>query len=82
MTIAEITSLRLRMADGGPDQPFTTQTIPTLEQVLETVRGRIFVDLDLKDLEMMGIVAAKVKEMGMADQVDLKARAGTPEALA
>jgi glycerophosphoryl diester phosphodiesterase len=81
MTIAEISSLRLRMADGGPDQPFTTETIPTLEQVLETVRGRIFVDLDLKDREMMGIVAAKVKELGMADQVDLKAPAGTPEAL-
>ncbi|EJC80046.1 glycerophosphoryl diester phosphodiesterase [Rhizobium leguminosarum bv. trifolii WSM2297] len=82
MTIAEITSLPLRMADGGPDQPFTTHTIPTLEQVLETVRGRIFVDLDLKHLEMMDIVAAKVREMGMADQVDLKAPAGTPEALA
>jgi glycerophosphoryl diester phosphodiesterase len=82
MTIAEISSLPLRMADGGAHQPFTTQTIPTLEQVLETVRGRIFVDLDLKDLEMMGIVAAKVKEMGMADQVDLKAAAGTSEARA
>jgi glycerophosphoryl diester phosphodiesterase len=82
MTIAEITSLRLRVADGGPDQPFTTETIPTLEQVLETARGRIFVDLDLKDREMFGIVAAKVKEMGMEDQVDLKAAAGTPEALA
>ncbi|RUM24600.1 glycerophosphodiester phosphodiesterase [Rhizobium vallis] len=82
MTISELTSLRLRMADGGPDQPFTTQTIPTLEQVLETVRGRIFVDLDLKDREMMGIVAAKVRELDMADQVDLKAPAGTPEALA
>lgn len=82
MTIAEITSLRLRMADGGPDQPFTKETIPTLEQVLETVRGRIFVDLDLKDLGMIDIVAAKVKDMGMADQVDLKADADTPEALA
>ncbi|WP_106797527.1 glycerophosphodiester phosphodiesterase family protein [Rhizobium sp. H4] len=82
MTIAEITSLRLRMADGGPGQPFTTETVPTLEQVLETVRGRIFVDLDIKHLEMMEVVAAKVKEMGMADQVDLKAPAGTPEALA
>lgn len=82
MTIAEITSLRLRMADGGPDQPFTTETVPTLEQVLETVRGRIFVDLDIKHLELMSTVAAKVKEMGMEDQVDLKARADTPEALA
>ncbi|EJB07777.1 glycerophosphoryl diester phosphodiesterase [Rhizobium leguminosarum bv. trifolii WSM597] len=82
MTIAEITSLRLRMADGGPDQPFTTETVPTLEQVLETVRGRIFVDLDIKHLELMSTVAAKVKDMGMEDQVDLKARADTPEALA
>ncbi|UVD55196.1 glycerophosphodiester phosphodiesterase family protein [Rhizobium sp. Pop5] len=82
MTIAEITSLRLRMADGGPNQPFTTETVPTLEQLLETARGRIFVDLDIKHLEMMEIVAAKIKEMGMVDQVDLKAPAGTPEALA
>lgn len=82
MTITEITSLTLRMADGGPDREMTAHTIPTLEQVLETVRGRIFVDLDLKDLGMIDIVAAKVKEMGMADQVDLKADAGTPEALA
>ncbi|MBY5591964.1 glycerophosphodiester phosphodiesterase family protein [Rhizobium leguminosarum] len=79
MTIAEITSLRLRMADGGPDKEMTAHTIPTLDQVLDTIRGRIFVDLDLKDPEMMDIVAAKVKEMGVADQVDLKADSGTWE---
>ncbi|WP_302675395.1 glycerophosphodiester phosphodiesterase family protein, partial [Stenotrophomonas sp. GbtcB23] len=39
MTIAEITSLPLRMANGGPDKALTAHTIPTLEQVLETVRG-------------------------------------------
>jgi len=79
MTLAEITALTLRMRDGGPDQPMTEHTIPTLDQVLEAARGRIFIDLDIKDTAgLLDAVAVKVKAMGMADQVDFKADANTP----
>lgn len=79
MTLAEITALTLRMRDGGPNQPMTEHTIPTLDQVLEAARGRIFIDLDIKDTTgLLDAVAAKVKAMGMADQVDFKADANTP----
>ncbi|WP_454851058.1 glycerophosphodiester phosphodiesterase family protein [Rhizobium binxianense] len=80
LTIAELNGLTLRMADGGADKVMTRQTIPTLEQVLETARGRVFLDLDIKDTAgLVGAVAARVKALGMADQVDLKERADSPE---
>jgi glycerophosphoryl diester phosphodiesterase len=79
MTLAEITRLTLRMRDGGPDQPMTEHRIPTLDQVFETARGRIFIDLDIKDTAgLLDAVAVKVKAMGMTDQVDFKADANTP----
>jgi glycerophosphoryl diester phosphodiesterase len=80
MTLAEITRLPLRMRDGGPDQPMTEHRIPTLDQVFEAARGRIFIDLDIKDTAgLLDAVAAKVKAMDMADQVDFKADANTAE---
>ena len=82
LSIAALLRLTLRDGGGGDDQPMTRHTIPAFEQILETARGRIFLDLDLKDPALMPIVAARVKAMGMANQVDLKERVDSPTARA
>ncbi|MDQ7248205.1 glycerophosphodiester phosphodiesterase family protein [Dongia sedimenti] len=74
LTLAELQRLRLRRGDGGPDRVMTAETIPSFDAVLETARGRVFLDLDVKHPAQMPAVAARVKAMGMQDQVDLKER--------
>jgi glycerophosphoryl diester phosphodiesterase len=71
-TMAELQAIALREENGGADRAFTDQRIPTLKQVFETIRGRIFADLDLKDRELFSEVAACAREMGVAASVDLK----------
>ncbi|WP_159592286.1 glycerophosphodiester phosphodiesterase family protein [Chelativorans xinjiangense] len=80
LSIAELSAIRLREADGGERRATTNATIPTLRKALEAARGRIFLDLDLKDRDLMPRVIAEVVDMGMAGQVDLKARVDSPEA--
>ncbi|WP_052714108.1 glycerophosphodiester phosphodiesterase family protein [Paenibacillus dauci] len=46
MTIAELRSLRLRQYQGGPCQPLTNYTIPTLEEALILIRGKAMLNLD------------------------------------
>lgn len=81
-TLAELNRMTLRMADGGAGKPMTDERLPSLDALLELARDRIFLDLDVKYVELMEAVAAKVKAMGMADQVDLKARVDSAEARA
>ncbi|WEX08040.1 glycerophosphodiester phosphodiesterase family protein [Chelativorans sp. AA-79] len=78
--IAELKAIRLREADGGEGRATTSATIPTLREALEVARGRIFVDLDLKDRDLMPRVITDVVDMGMGSQVDVKARVDSSEA--
>ncbi len=71
-TIAELQAIALREENGGEHRAVTDQRIPTLKQVFETIRGRIFADLDLKDRGLFSEVAACAREMGVASSVDLK----------
>lgn len=71
-TMAELQAIALREDDGGEARGFTDQRIPTLKQVLEITRGRIFADLDLKDRDLFSDVAACAREMDAAGYVDLK----------
>lgn len=73
LTIAQLTSLRLRNRDGGEQNPLTEQHIPTLREALQVAKGRIFLDLDTKYPHLIPLVAEYVKSLGMSDQVDLKA---------
>jgi glycerophosphoryl diester phosphodiesterase len=78
-TMAELQAIALRADDGGEHQGVTDQRIPTLRQALEIIRGRIFVDLDLKDRELFSEVAACARDMGAASFVDLKTTVMTAE---
>ncbi|MGF9564699.1 glycerophosphodiester phosphodiesterase family protein [Neorhizobium sp. JUb45] len=80
-TIAELQAIALREDDGGEHRATTDQRIPTLKEVLEIIRGRIFADLDLKDRGLFSEVAACAREMNAASYVDLKTRVMTREEL-
>ncbi|MGR9172353.1 glycerophosphodiester phosphodiesterase family protein [Rhizobium sp. KDH_Rht_773_N] len=71
-TMAELQAIALREDNGGEHRALTDQRIPTLKQAFETIRGRIFADLDLKDRGLFSEVAACAREMGVASCVDLK----------
>ncbi len=81
LTMAELQAIALREDDGGDHRAASDQRIPTLKQVLEITRGRIFADLDLKDRGLFSEVAACAREMGAASYVDLKTRVMTREEL-
>jgi glycerophosphoryl diester phosphodiesterase len=81
MTLAELTALTLRNRDGGEANATTAERLPSLKQVFELTRGRIFIDLDIKHVEMLPEVIACAEAMGVAQEVDFKADLHTREQL-
>jgi hypothetical protein len=73
--------IALREDDGGAHRAVSDQRIPTLKQALDTIRGRIFADLDLKDRSLFSEVAACARDMGAASYVDLKTTVANREEL-
>jgi glycerophosphoryl diester phosphodiesterase len=63
---------RLRAGAGGPAASMTTETLLTLAELLESVRGRIALNLDTKTPEDAEDVANLVLDLRVADQVVLK----------
>ncbi|MBB3996600.1 glycerophosphodiester phosphodiesterase family protein [Aureimonas pseudogalii] len=74
-------SARLRMGEGGPDAPVTDERLPTLAEALEEARGRILVNIDTKSTAELPAVMALVQDLGMTDEVVVKA-AVDPERVA
>ena len=56
----------------GGNFELTFYTIPGLEEALQTAKGRIYIDLDVKNKDNLDSVAKIVQEMGMQDEVDIK----------
>ena len=75
MTLAELRSLRLRQDLGGYAEPLTEERIPTLDEMLEAAKGRITLNLDVKD-SIYAEVADAVERAGASDAVTIKTRAG------
>lgn len=69
---ARLTALKLRAGSGGPDSPVTDVPVQTLAQVLEAARGRICVDIDVKDRDARDAVRSVVADMKVGHQVDIK----------
>jgi glycerophosphoryl diester phosphodiesterase len=73
--VAQLTLAELRQLDAGSwfDPSFAGERIPTLEQVLTEVDGRILLNIEIKseavDRGVVGKVASAVRELGMIDQV-------------
>jgi len=66
MTLSKIQSYKLKDRNGKT----TTQTMPTLKQVLEAARGKIYVNLDYSPrTATTAQVMSVVKELGMTEQV-------------
>ena len=74
LTISELRGLRLRERNGGADMPESSLTIPTLDEVLEVAKGRIFLDLDVKYPWLLDVTGACVCRHRMQDQINLKSK--------
>lgn len=71
--LATIRSLRLRDRAGGTEA-VTSERLPLLNDMIEATRGRILVNLDVKEDTDIEAVADVVRDLGMEDQIILKTR--------
>lgn len=78
---SDLSVVRLRNRDGGENNDFTQERLPSLVEVFELTRGRIFLHLDVKDREVIPDVIACAKAMGVDQQVDFWATLKTPRDL-
>jgi glycerophosphoryl diester phosphodiesterase len=62
--VADLTYAALAALDAGAGE-----RAPTLEEALSLARGRLFVDIEIKDPGVEPSVAALVDRLGMADEV-------------
>lgn len=76
LTLAQINALHLRQDMGGAAQPLTDQTVPTLAEMLAHAKGRILLNLDVKDAIHADVVA-EVERAGLWDGVIVKTVVGT-----
>lgn len=68
----DLQGTRLRQRNGGASALLSDQHLPTLQEVLELTRGRIHVDLDTKERNIVPAVARMAQAMGCADEVNVK----------
>ncbi len=75
LTLAQLRALHLRTDEGGPDAAATAEGVPTLDELLALAKGRIVLNLDVKDAIYAEVVDA-VRRAGAADRVIVKTSAG------
>ncbi|MFK0164040.1 glycerophosphodiester phosphodiesterase family protein [Rhizobium sp. NPDC090279] len=71
-SFAAVRDARLRAGAGGDTAALTDERIPTLEEVLEEARGRVFVNIDTKFPHELPLVIAAVRRLGAEDHVIIK----------
>lgn len=81
LTLEELTSIALRNRDGGPDNAVTDQTLPSLRDVFELTRDKIFIHLDIKHRHVIPDVLAYAQKKGVDRQVDFWADLKTEDDL-
>ncbi len=72
MPIADIVGRRLRHAWGGETEAFSDVTLPRFDEVLEAVRGRLYLDVDVKYADDLPATAAAIAAAGMTGQASIK----------
>lgn len=78
MTLEEVQALKLRNNDGGKGAEITEQNIPTLADLFELAKGKILINLDVKqDVREQAIALAN--EMGMLNQILVKMTVDKPK---
>lgn len=75
MTLADIQKLHLRQNLGGYSEPLTEEHVPTLDELLRAAKGRITLNLDVKEAIYAEVVNFVVRA-GASDLVTVKTRAG------
>ena len=75
LTLAQIKNLRLRDDEGGPDAAVTELQVPTLGELLALAKGRIVLNIDVKDAIYSEVIDAVIKA-GAQDWVIVKASVG------
>ncbi|MUZ65381.1 glycerophosphodiester phosphodiesterase family protein [Agrobacterium vitis] len=81
LTMEELTSISLRNRDGGLDNALTDQKLPSLRDVFELTRDKIFIHLDIKHRHVIPEVLAYAQKMGIDQQVDFWADLKTEDDL-
>ena len=71
LTLEQLKSLFLKENQGGSDAGLTEHRIPTLDEALNTVHGKILVNLDTKGTVLTKAMAA-VTERGMGEHILFK----------
>ncbi|KAF5964481.1 glycerophosphodiester phosphodiesterase 1 [Fusarium coicis] len=82
LTLGELISLPLRNRDGGPNNPSTEEKLPSLRDVFELTRDKIYIHLDIKHRHVIPEVLAYARKMGVDKQVDFWADLKTGDDLA
>ena len=82
MTLQELRSLKLRNRDGGASNLLTSEKLPSLKDVFDLTRDRIFIHLDIKHRDMLPEVMALARSMAVDSQVDYWGDLKTPADLA
>lgn len=75
LTLAQIRQLHLRQNEGGADAALTDQTMLTLDEMLALAKGRIVLNLDVKEMIYAEVVDAVVRA-GAQDRVIVKTSGG------
>jgi glycerophosphoryl diester phosphodiesterase len=79
LTLAQLKTLHLRQNFGGNMSPeITDQRVLTLDELLAAAKGRIMINLDIKEDIYPEVIAAAVRA-GMADQVLVKSVVKAPQ---
>lgn len=81
LTLQQLSSLNLRNRDGGETNQLTDEKLPSLRQVFDLTRDRIFIHLDIKQKEIIPDVIAYARAAGVDQQVDFWSTVKTAEDL-
>ncbi|MDJ0278043.1 glycerophosphodiester phosphodiesterase family protein [Sphingomonas sp. 2R-10] len=79
LTLAQLKALHLRANEGGAEAAPTDQSVLTLAEMLALAKGRIVLNLDVKDAIYAEVIDMAVR-LGAADRVIVKVSAGTGSA--
>lgn len=82
LTLQQLSNLNLRDRDGGGTNRMTDEKLPSLKDVFDLTRGRIFLHLDVKRRDMIPGVIACARAMGVDRQVDFWSDLKTSDDLA
>lgn len=82
LSSAQLAGLTLRNRDGGENNAMTGERLPSLQQLFDLTRDRIFLHLDVKDRAIVPDVIACARDLDVESQVDFWGNLRTPEDLA